>query len=100
MESLERQCCITTKPDSVLPLLDLMAANYAVRSGMKISPALKRAIDHRHRVLGQRHPEASRLPEDAKRRLLAGIPEPTPEARAQHEAEWLGRVKDVIDRYK
>ena len=35
----------------MLPLLDLMAANYAVRSGMKIPPTLKKAMDHRHSVL-------------------------------------------------
>jgi hypothetical protein len=77
-----------------------MAANYAVRLGMKIPPTLKRAMDHRHRVLARRHPKPSRLPEEARRRLLAGIPEPTAEARAQHEAEWLRRATDVIARYK
>ena len=83
-----------------MPLLDLMAANYALRSGMKLPPTLKRAIAHRHRVMARRHPKPSRLSEEAKRRLLAGIPEPTAEARAQHEAEWLGRAKDVITRYR
>ena len=90
----------TPQLDSVLPLVDLMAANHAVRSGIKIPLALKRAIDHRHRVLARRHPKPSRLPKGVKQRLLAGIPEPTDEARAQHEAEWLGRAKDVIGRYK
>lgn len=89
----------TPKLDSVLPLLDLMAANHAIRLGMKIPPALKRAIDHRHRVLARRHPKTSRVPEEARRRFLASIPKPTAEAKAQHEAEWLERAKDVIARY-
>ena len=84
----------------MLPLLDLMAANYAVRSGMKIPPTLKKAMDHLHSVLARRHSNPSPLSEDAKRRVLAGIPEPTPEVRAQHEAEWLERAKDVIVRYQ
>ncbi len=91
---------VTPQLDSVLPLLDLMAANHAIRSGIKIPLSLKRAIDHRHRVLARRHPKPSRLPKGAKQRLLAGIPEPPEETRAQHEAEWLGRAKDVIVRYK
>ena len=80
-------------------MLDLMPANHAVRLGMVIPPALKRAMDHRHRVLARRYPNPSRLPEDARRRLLASMPKPTATARAQHEAEWLARAKDVIARY-
>jgi hypothetical protein len=75
------------KLDSVLPLLDLMAANHAVRLGMEIPPALKQAMDHRHRVLARRHPKTSRVPEEARRRFLASVPKPTAEAKAQHEAE-------------
>lgn len=46
------------KLDSVLPLLDLMAANHVVRLGMKIPPALKRAMGHRHSVLAGATPLA------------------------------------------
>ena len=49
---------------------------------------------------GSTPPKPLTLSEDAKRRVLAGIPEPTPEVRAQHEAEWLERAKDVIVRYQ
>ena len=84
---------------SVLPLLDLMAANHAVRLGMEIPPALVRAIDHRHGVLARRYPNAARMPKDARRRLLGGMPKPSVEAVAQHEAEWLARARDVIARY-
>jgi len=84
---------------SVLPLLDLMAANHAVRLGMGIPPALVRAMAHRHGVLARRYPNAARLPKDARRRLLAGMPKPPAEAVAQHEAEWLARARDVIARY-
>ena len=87
------------KPGSVLPLLDLMAANHAVRLGMEIPPALERAMDHRHDVLARRYPNAARMPKDARRRLLAGMPKPPAEAVAQHEAEWLARARDVIARY-
>lgn len=90
---------ITPKLDSVLPLLDLMAANHAVRLGMKIPPALERAMAHRHRVLARRHPKTSRISEDVRRTFLASMPKPTAEAKAQHEAEWLERAKDVIARY-
>lgn len=90
---------ITPKLDSVLPLLDLMAANHAVRLGMKLPPTLKRAMNHRHRVLVRRHPKTSRVPVDARRRFLASGSKPTTEIRAQHEAEWLARAKDVIARY-
>jgi hypothetical protein len=100
MKRLQEIKRTTPKLDSVLPLLDLMAANHALRLGMKIPPTLKRAMDHRHRVLSRRHPKPSRLSEAAKRKLLAGIPKPTAETRAQHEAEWLGRAKDVIARYR
>jgi hypothetical protein len=89
----------TPKLDSVLPLLDLMAANHAVRLGMKIPPALKRAMNHRHRVLARRHPTTSRVPVDTRRRFLASGYKPTAETRAQHEAEWLERARDVIARY-
>ena len=85
--------------DPVLPLLDLMAANHAVRLGMEIPPALVRAIDHRHGVLARRYPNAARMPKDARRRLLGGMPKPSAEAAAQHEAEWLARARDVIARY-
>ena len=84
---------------SVLPLLDLMAANHAVRLGMEIPPALVRAMDHRHGVLARRYPNAARMPKDARRRLLAGMPKPPAEAVAQHGAEWLARARDVIARY-
>jgi hypothetical protein len=84
---------------SVLPLLDLMAANHAVRLGMEIPPTLVRAMDHRHGVLARRYPNAARMPKDARRRLLAGMPKPPAEAVAQHEAEWLVRARDVIARY-
>ena len=84
---------------SVLPLLDLMAANHAVRLGMEIPPALVRAMDHRHGVLARRYPNAARMPKDARRRLLGGMPKPSVEAVAQHEAEWLARARDVIVRY-
>ncbi len=83
----------------VLPLLDLMAANHAARLGMEIPPTLERAMDHRHRVLARRYPDAARMPEDARRGLLASMPKPPAEAVAQHEAEWLARAKDVIARY-
>lgn len=86
-------------PGSLLPLLDLMAANHAVKLGMQIPPALERAMDHRHRVLARRYPNAARLPKDARRRLLAGMSRPPAEAVAQHEAEWLARAGDVISRY-
>lgn len=76
-----------------------MAANHAVKLGMEIPPALKRAVDHRHRALARRYPNAARMPEDARRRLLAGMPRPCAEAVAQHEAEWLARARDVIDRF-
>jgi hypothetical protein len=85
--------------DSVLPLLDLMAANHAVRLGMELPPALVRAMDHRHRVLTRRYPNAARIPEDVRRRLLTDMPNPPVETVAQHEAEWLERAKDVIARY-
>lgn len=85
--------------DPILPLLDLMAANHAVRLGMEIPPTLKWAMDQRHRVLARRYPSPSRMPEDARRRLLAGMPKPTDKARSQHEAEWLARAEDVITRY-
>lgn len=85
--------------DSVLPLLDLMAANHAARLGMEIPPALKQAMDHRHRVLARRHPNPARMPEDARRTLLADMPRPSAEALAQHKAEWLARAEDVVARY-
>lgn len=91
--------CVDPNLDPVLPLLDLMAANHAARLGMEIPPALKRAVDHRHRVLARRHPNAARMPEDARRRLLDGMPRPSAEALARHEAEWMARAEDVIARY-
>jgi hypothetical protein len=39
------------------------------------------------------------MPKDARRRLLGGMPKPSVEAVAQHEAEWLARARDVIARY-
>lgn len=86
-------------PGSFLPLLDLMAANHAVKLGMEIPPALERAMDHRHRVLARRYPNAARMTKDARRKLLAGMSRPPAEAVAQHEAEWLARARDVIARY-
>ena len=90
-----------SKPNagSVMPLLDLMAANHAVRLGMEIPPTLVRAMDHRHGVLARRYPNAARMPKVARRRLLGGMPKPSVEAVAQHEAEWLVRARDVIARY-
>ena len=85
--------------DQVLPLLDLMAANHAARLGMDIPPTLRRAMDHRHRVLAQRHPNPTRLPEETRQSLLADIPRPSADALMRHEAEWLARAEDVISRY-
>ena len=39
------------------------------------------------------------MTKDARRRLLGGMPKPSVEAVAQHEAEWLARARDVIARY-
>jgi len=88
-----------SSPDSVLPLLDLMAANHAVKLGLQIPSALKWAMDHRHRVLARRYPNATRMPEAARRKLLTSMPKPPAEPAAQHEAEWLARARDVISRY-
>lgn len=85
--------------DPVLPLLDLMAANHAVKLGLEIPPTLVRAMDHRHRVLAERYPNAARLPKDARRKLLTSMPRPPAEAAARHQAEWLARARDVISRY-
>ena len=87
------------KAEPVLPLLDLMAANHAARLGMEIPPTLKREMDRRHRVLAKRHPDPSRMPDEARRRLLAGIPKPSADTLARHQAEWQARAEDVISRY-